>query len=48
MSFFNNPLASYHTTGNSRADLTPETCSAFKARLSPTYTCHFFGSNLGN
>ncbi len=40
------PLATFHTIGNSRSARTPVTCCAFKAKSSPKtpavfFCCHF-------
>ena len=39
------PLATFHTIGNSRSARTPVTCCAFKAKSSPktpaVFCCHF-------
>jgi len=40
------PLATAHTTGNSRLALTPVTCCAFKARSSPSTPAVFLAATL--
>ena len=40
------PLATAHTTGNSRSAFTPETCWAFRARSSPSTPADFFAASL--
>ena len=43
----NEPLATAHTTGNSRSARTPETCCALSARSSPSTPAVFLaGSSL--
>jgi len=46
--FFSEPLATAQTTGNSRSTLMPETCSAFRARSSPSTPEVFFRGDLGH
>jgi hypothetical protein len=42
----NDPLATAHTTGSSRSARTPETCSALRARSSPSTPAVFFAATL--
>ena len=42
----NEPLATAQTTGNSRAACTPATCSAFRARSSPSTPAVFYAATL--
>ena len=42
----NEPLATAQTTGSSRLALTPETCSAFSAKSSPSTPAVFLAATL--
>ena len=44
--FFSEPTATAQTTGNSRSLRTPETCSAFRARSSPSTPAVFLAATL--
>jgi len=44
--FLKDPLATAQTTGSSRSALMPETCSAFRARSSPSTPAVFFAATL--
>jgi hypothetical protein len=44
--FRKDPFATAHTTGSSRSALTPETCSAFNAKSSPSTPAVFFAATF--